>query len=95
MEFEPMFSSSRRPVYSLAGIVLFLFISVHAYAARPQTIPALKQWTDGTGQFGFGPATPIVIDQAYAAELTDTAATFAEDLLDETGFTIAMTDHSE
>ncbi|MEV7418872.1 family 20 glycosylhydrolase [Streptomyces sp. NPDC089919] len=49
-------------------------------AAAPQTVPALRQWTAGSGSYGFGAGSRIVVDPAYADRLTGEAATFAEDL---------------
>ena len=56
-----------------------------------QVIPALKQWTAGTGSYTFGAATRIVVDPAYTAQLNDDAATFAADLRDLTGRTVPVT----
>ncbi|MCX4782131.1 family 20 glycosylhydrolase [Streptomyces sp. NBC_01264] len=51
-----------------------------AAAAAPQTVPALRQWTAGSGSYGFTAASRIVVDPAHTAQLSDEAATFAEDL---------------
>ncbi|WP_078859872.1 family 20 glycosylhydrolase [Streptomyces sp. NRRL F-2747] len=51
-----------------------------AAAAPPPTVPALRQWTAGTGTYTFTGTSRIVVDPAYAAQLTAEAATFAEDL---------------
>ncbi|MFD7834179.1 family 20 glycosylhydrolase [Streptomyces sp. NPDC059761] len=51
-----------------------------AAAGPPQTVPALRQWTAGTGAYTFTGTSRIVVDPAYAAQLSDEAATFAEDL---------------
>jgi hexosaminidase len=59
-------------------------------AAPPQTIPAVRQWTAGSGSFTFSTASRIVVDPAYAAQLDDEAATFASDLKDETGRTVQV-----
>ncbi|MGC4807677.1 discoidin domain-containing protein [Micromonospora sp. DT233] len=55
-----------------------------------QVIPALRQWTAGTGSYTFGTASRIVVDPAHAAALTDDAATFAADLRDLTGRTVSV-----
>jgi len=58
----------------------------HAQAAgRPNTIPALQQWTDGTGSYTFTPVGRIVYN---GAGLAGDAATFADDLRMMTGYTI-------
>ncbi|MEV0414150.1 family 20 glycosylhydrolase [Streptomyces sp. NPDC050448] len=51
-----------------------------AAAGPPQTVPALRQWTAGTGTYAFTTASRIVVDPAYTAQLSDEAATLAEDL---------------
>ncbi|MEV7331463.1 family 20 glycosylhydrolase [Micromonospora sp. NPDC093244] len=55
-----------------------------------QVIPALRQWTAGTGSYTFGAATRIVVDPAYTTQLNDDAATFAADLRDLTGRTVPV-----
>ncbi|THA30033.1 family 20 glycosylhydrolase [Streptomyces sp. A1547] len=54
--------------------------SAQAAAGPPQTVPALRQWTAGTGTYTFTDATRIIVDPAYTAQLADEAAAFAEDL---------------
>ncbi|MFB7055297.1 family 20 glycosylhydrolase [Streptomyces vinaceus] len=51
-----------------------------AAAGPPQTVPALRQWTAAAGAYAFTGSSRIVVDPAYAAQLSDEAATFAEDL---------------
>jgi len=59
-------------------------------AAQPQTIPALREWTDGSGSYAFSAGSRIVLDATNEAELSTTAAVFADDLLTLTGFTIPV-----
>ncbi|MEV6108734.1 family 20 glycosylhydrolase [Streptomyces sp. NPDC051940] len=71
-------------------------LTTHATAARPanakpQTIPALQEWTGGKGAYTYTAGTRIVRDTAYAAELAGTSQTFADDLTDLTGATPAQT----
>ncbi|UUU43521.1 family 20 glycosylhydrolase [Streptomyces sp. NBC_00162] len=61
-----------------------------AAAGPPQTVPALRQWTAGTGAYTFTDATRIVVDPAYTAQLADEAATFAQDLQALTGRSVAV-----
>lgn len=63
-----------------------------ASAAGPQTqtLPALQQWTTGSGSYTFTAASRIVVDPAYSAQLADDAATFAEDLREQTGRTVTV-----
>lgn len=49
-------------------------------APNTQTVPALQQWTAGTGSFSFTGSSRIVVDPAYASTLNAEAATFATDL---------------
>ncbi|GIG90724.1 family 20 glycosylhydrolase [Plantactinospora endophytica] len=66
------------------------FAEVEAYGAGigtpPTTIPALREWTPGTGQYAFGAASRLVAEPA----LLDEAATFAEDLAEVLGRTPAV-----
>jgi hexosaminidase len=55
-------------------------------AGRPNTIPALREWTHGSGSYTFGAASRIVHN---GAALADEAAVLADDLLRATGLTIA------
>ncbi|MFF8271588.1 family 20 glycosylhydrolase [Streptomyces sp. NPDC016562] len=61
-----------------------------AAAGPPQTVPALRQWTAGTGTYTFTASSRIVVDPASAAELADEAATFAEDLGALAGRSVAV-----
>lgn len=53
--------------------------------ARPNTIPALREWTGSAGSYTFNASRRILYN---GASLSDEAATFAADLLTDTGFTI-------
>ncbi|WP_406085228.1 family 20 glycosylhydrolase [Micromonospora zamorensis] len=87
-----------RPI-SVTGAVGVLAAALLTVPATPasavpgdlQVIPALKQWTAGTGSYTFGTTTRIVVDPAYTAQLNDDAATFAADLRDLTGRTVPVT----
>ncbi|GAA2752731.1 family 20 glycosylhydrolase [Kitasatospora cinereorecta] len=61
-----------------------------AASAPPATVPALRQWTAGTGSYTFTTATRIVIDPVYSAQLADEAATFADDLGTLEGRTVSV-----
>ncbi|MBT2448915.1 family 20 glycosylhydrolase [Streptomyces sp. ISL-43] len=65
-------------------------VQAAAAAGAPQTVPALRQWTAGTGTYGFTSTSRIVVDPAHAAQLSDEAATFAEDLGALAGRTVAV-----
>ncbi|AHH95281.1 family 20 glycosylhydrolase [Kutzneria albida] len=73
------------PARLSAAILLALTLitpSAHAGAApaantKPSTIPALRQWTGGTGSFTFGPGSRVVLGSTV---LSSTANTFAADL---------------
>ncbi|MGH3734849.1 MAG: family 20 glycosylhydrolase [Micromonosporaceae bacterium] len=53
----------------------------------PRTIPALREWSGGTGTYQFSGGTRIV---RGAAALAGTSQTFAEDLKALTGYTVAQ-----
>ncbi|MBT2470785.1 family 20 glycosylhydrolase [Streptomyces sp. ISL-66] len=61
-----------------------------AAAGAPQTVPALRQWTAGSGTYGFTSTSRIVVDPAYTAQLSDEAATLAEDLGTLAGRSVAV-----
>ncbi|MFI5830096.1 family 20 glycosylhydrolase [Streptomyces sp. NPDC051578] len=61
-----------------------------AVAAAPQTVPALRQWTAGTGAYTFTGTSRIAVDPAHTAQLADEAATFAEDLRALTGRSVSV-----
>jgi hexosaminidase len=49
-------------------------------APAPNTIPAVQEWTTGTGTMAFTTSSRIVVNTADAAALTADATTFAQDL---------------
>jgi hexosaminidase len=58
-----------------------------ALAVKPSTIPAIQEWTDGSGSFNFSPSSRIVLDQATASYLATTGQVFQSDLFALTGMT--------
>ncbi|HZN17071.1 MAG TPA: family 20 glycosylhydrolase [Micromonosporaceae bacterium] len=58
-------------------------------AAIPQVVPALQQWTAGTGSYSFTATSRVVTDSAYAGQLAGTASVFATDLGALHGRTVA------
>lgn len=56
--------------------------------AKPHTIPALREWTGGTGDFTFGTTSRIVRDPALAT----TAGVFADDLKARFGHQVTQVD---
>lgn len=81
-------------VIGLAAAGLAALVSAPALASAgnpaPQTIPALRQWTGGTGTYAFGATTRIVRNTGDATTLAGTSQTFADDLKSLSGFTIAQ-----
>ncbi|GIG62559.1 hypothetical protein Lfu02_69310 [Longispora fulva] len=65
--------------------------SAAATNPKPTTIPALQEWTGGTGSYAFGAGTRIVRATGDAAALATTSQVFADDLKALTGLTIAQT----
>jgi hexosaminidase len=76
---------------AVTGLTLGTGGPAHAVTGTPQTVPALRTWTAGTGSFTFGAGSRISVDPGYAAELDDDAATFAEDLRTLTGRPVTVT----
>ncbi|TPQ21425.1 family 20 glycosylhydrolase [Streptomyces sporangiiformans] len=92
------FISSRRPLALLTTFVLLLAAAVVAMspasasaAGKPWTIPALKQWSPAAGSFTFDRSTRVVVQDAA---LRTTARTFAADLSDLSGRSVAVTTDS-
>jgi hexosaminidase len=64
--------------------------SVNAFAIRPTTIPAIREWTDGSGSFTLSPSSRIVVDNAYVNRLASTGSVFADDISKLTGFKLPV-----
>ncbi len=60
-------SSAGEPVAANAG-------------TAPGAIPALREWTAGSGNYVFTATSRIVVNAAHGADLAETASTFASDL---------------
>jgi hexosaminidase len=60
----------------LALIIIMPFTQ----AERPNTIPALQEWTDGNGNYTFSGEGEIVVNNADFEILKNSAVTFAEDI---------------
>jgi hexosaminidase len=60
-------------------------LSAQAAAGPPQVVPALQQWTAGTGTYTFTGTSRVVTDTAYASQLATTAAVFTGDLRAQVG----------
>ena len=73
-----------------AQVLLMCVLALPGHAEQPKTIPAFRQWTEASGTYSFGSSTRIVVDEAYASQLSDIASTFASDLLDLTGQSIPI-----
>lgn len=65
---------------SLPGVAAAGPVPAQSAAGPPRTVPALRQWTAGTGTYTFTAASRITVDPAHTAQLSDEAATLAEDL---------------
>jgi hexosaminidase len=62
----------------------------HAENPKPRSIPALQEWTGGTGTYTFSTTTRIVRATADATTLATTSQVFADDLRAQTGYTLAQ-----
>lgn len=75
----------------LVGTAALVGVAAPATAApNQQTVPAMRQWTAGTGSYSFTTASRIVVDPAYASTLAGEATTFAEDLAALAGRALAV-----
>ena len=75
----------------IALVILTIWGTIsQAYATMPSTIPALQQWTDGTGSYTFAAGGRIVLDQANSSQLATTGQVFQNDLLALTGITFPV-----
>ena len=67
-----------------AAVPLSVAVAPHtAHAATsgpPQTVPAVRTWTAGSGSYTWSTASRVVINPAYASQLQGDANTFAADL---------------
>ncbi|GCE23654.1 family 20 glycosylhydrolase [Dictyobacter kobayashii] len=61
---------------------------------RPQTIPALQEWTTATGTYTFSEHARIVLNETYATQLKEIGDVFAADLKQLTGFSIPVVSES-
>lgn len=82
----------RTSLLKIIGITLMILtilgvITKEVYAVQPNTIPALQQWTDGTGSFSLITTSRIVLNQANSSDLATTGQVFQSDLLALTGVT--------
>ncbi len=59
-------------------------------AEKPETIPAVQEWTPGTGSFTLSSAAHIVLRSDDADSLQDAGETFAGDLKELTNLTITV-----
>ena len=75
-------------LYLLAVMVICLPFS--AWAAAPNVVPSLQEWTDDSGTFSLAVNSRICVDSAYSAQLTDTANVLKEDLLALNGRTLTV-----
>ncbi|WP_436499855.1 family 20 glycosylhydrolase [Actinokineospora sp. HUAS TT18] len=75
----------------LVGLTATLSVAVTPASAqttpnpKPQTIPALQQWTGGTGSFTYSATTRIVRSTTHATTLASTSQVFADDIKALTG----------
>jgi hexosaminidase len=69
---------------------LLWILSLNAFAIRPTTIPAIREWTDGSGSFTLSQSSRIVIDNIYANRLASTISVFADDISKLTGFKLSI-----
>ncbi len=89
---KPRWSGSTR--LSLLALIL-LGATSNVFAGKPKTIPALQEWTDGSGSYSFSASSRIVLDSGFATQLAATGKVFQEDLLALTGLNIPIVNGSQ
>lgn len=77
-------------IVAVLRVYLLFACVLPAQAAQPKTIPAFKQWTDGSSSYTFTGKARIVVDESFSSQLSPTASTFAQDLLELTGYPIPV-----
>ncbi len=75
-------------------VISFLLVPASYAAGRPKTIPALKEWSDGSGAYTFSSTSRIVLDSAYASQLGNTGAAFSDDLRYLSGWAVSVVNGS-
>ncbi|MDD9375959.1 family 20 glycosylhydrolase [Streptomyces sp. ZAF1911] len=100
---KPPLSLYRSVLAVLTGLAVLIGLATTVAAAsvpagaqatanpKPQTIPALQEWTGGTGSFSYTSATRIVRSSTNATTLATTSQVFADDLKSLTGQAPAQT----
>lgn len=71
-------------------ILTILGVTSQAFAVKPNTIPAIQEWTDGSGSFNFSSKSRIVLDQASSSQLATTGQVFQDDVLSLTGISLPV-----
>ena len=64
-------------------------LPAQAAGGAPQVVPALQQWTAGSGTYSFTGTSRVVTDSAYATQLSTTASVLAGDLRALVGRTVS------
>ena len=83
------------PAAALVAVVVPVSVAAapqaaHAASGPPQTVPAVRTWSAGSGSYAWGTASRVVVDPAYATQLQGDAATFATDLSALEGRTVGV-----
>lgn len=65
-------------------------LQASAMAAKPRTIPAVKQWREGARSFLLTPSSRIVVEGKSISALTATAEVFAQDVSDLSGLKLPV-----
>jgi hexosaminidase len=76
------------------GLALVLMLPTVSHtvlqaAGTPSVVPALQEWTPGSGSYTFTGTSRVVTDSGYAGQLATTASVFAGDLRALAGRTVA------
>lgn len=93
---KPLLSLSRIVLAVLIGLAATVSVAIVPASAqttpnpKPQTIPALQEWTGGNGSFTYSSATRIVRAARNARALATTSQVFADDLRDLNGYPVTQ-----
>jgi hexosaminidase len=80
----------KKLMWKFLVVFVFFVMSLPTYAVKPNTIPAIQQWTDGSVSYNFTSQGRIVLNVVNASQLAATAQVFQSDLLALTGTSLPI-----
>jgi hexosaminidase len=90
-------NENKKNILKLIPVFLYVLLinQIVMAAGRPVTIPALREWTDGSATYTFGSSSRIVLDQSYSSKLEADAQIFQGELKVLTGLDIPVVNDSQ